>query len=138
MATYIKNKYNSTEALELIHALQGGKPFYSNTLYRPRQSVINGKELFSPLWWYVNSKGYMHIIKIGRINVREQQENGQYKTTKRAFCITDFLLRGDGTLKASANIGKFYYDTLEEAIQDLYKIWDFKEKTDCTNKEVTA
>ncbi len=135
MATYIKNKYNSTEALELIHALQGGKPFYSNTLYRPRQSVINGEELFSHLWWYVNSKGYMHIIKIGRIDVREQQENGQYKTTKRAFCITDYLLKSNGMIKESADIGKFYYDTLEEAIQDLYKIWNVKEEKEQANSE---
>lgn len=141
MATHIKSKYNSKEALELMHALQGSKPYYSNTLYRPRCSKVNGKELFSHLWWYVNSKGYMHIIKIERINVREQQENGQYKTKQRAFCITDFLLRGDGTLKASANIGKFYYDTLEEAIQDLCKIWNFKEEkeqADSESKEVTA
>lgn len=80
------------------------------------------------MWWYVNSKGYMH----------KQQENGQYRTTKRAFCTTDYLLKDNGTIKESADVGKYYYDTLEEAIQDLYQIWDFKEETDCTNKEVTA
>lgn len=138
MATCIKSKYNSKEALELIHALHGDKPFYSNTLYRPRQSVINGKELFQHLYWYENTKGYIHIIKIGRINVREQLENGQIELKQRAFCITDYLLKSDGTLKESGNVGAIYYDTLEEAIQDLYRIWDFKEETDCTNKEVTT
>lgn len=140
MATYVKNKYNSKEALELINVLKGGKPYYSNTLYRPRCTKVNGKELFNHMWWYENTKGYMHIVKIGRINVSEQQENGQYKTTRRAFCITDYLLKSNGMVKESADIGRFYYNTLEEAIQDLYKIWDFKEEkeeTDSKSKEVT-
>jgi hypothetical protein len=137
MATCVKSKYNSKEALELIHALQGGKPFYSNTLYRPRQSVINGKELFSHLWLYENTKGYVHIVKIGRINIHKQLENGQTELKQRAFCITDYLLKSDGTLKESGNVGEFYYHTLDEAIQDLYRIWDFTEEIDCTNKEVT-
>lgn len=135
MATYINSKYNSKEALELINALKGDKQYYSNMLYRPRCAEIKGKELFSHLWWYMNSKGYMHIIKIGRINVSEQQENGQYKTTKRAFCITDYLLESNGKIKESADVGKFYYDTLEEAVQDLYKIWDFKEEKEETYSE---
>ena len=137
MSTHINSKYNSKDALELIHALKGSKPYYCNTLYSPRRKVVNGKELFKHMWWYENTKGYIHIVKIGRINIREQLENGQYKTAQRAFCITDYLLRSNGAIKESADIGKFYYNTLEEAIQDLYKIWDFKEETDSENKEVT-
>jgi acetylornithine/succinyldiaminopimelate/putrescine aminotransferase len=101
MATCNKSVYdNRTE--ETRKKIQGNqKAFYINKYYKSCEGAF---------YWYLNARGYIHIIRPCAVSV-----NGK----KSHYTIKDFLLTPDNMIKESSNIG--YYETVEELTQAIEK-----------------
>jgi hypothetical protein len=79
---------------------EGKTSFYTNRVYK--NSVYNW-------YWYINSKGYFHILKPCKINF-----DGHFSH----YEIEDILLKSDNMTKSST---KGFYKTKEDCIQEIEK-----------------
>lgn len=66
---------------------------------------------FNGFYYFINTKGYMHILTMSALNFNNQKR----------YYIADNLLTKSNTLKESAQVTKLY-NTKPEAIQALKEI----------------
>lgn len=89
--TYTGDAAKTKEAIT-----SGVENIYINTIYEGN----------SNFYWYINSKGYLHVVQPLKINFM-----GEFSH----FEIIDYLLNNRNTLKETCRCG--YFKTAEEAIE---------------------
>lgn len=107
--------YNG-EAAETVRKITDQRTEYDlNTLYY--------NKVFG-WWWYRNSKGHFHVVKI------ERKRKIFTKTAGRIvwYGIYDYMLSGSNEVKFSKYYG--YKDTIDEAIREVNEIYRVAENPD--------
>ena len=82
-------------------------PFDNGKNYQPNKYY---KSTDGKFYFYINTKGYYHIIKPCKVN---------YYGVHTYYTIDDYLLTKDNTLKKVKHYG--YYETLENLIEVIEK-----------------
>ena len=90
----------SGEALATMEKIMGNiTSYYPNKVYK--NSEYN-------LYWFINSKGYMHVLKPCRVTL-----DGKFLH----YAIEDNLLTTDNMVQSKGNNGN--YTTIQEVIEEL-------------------
>ncbi len=97
--------------------MEGKTSYYTNRVYK--NSVYNW-------YWFINSKGYIHILKPCKINY-----DGRFSH----YEIEDILLKADNMTKSNT---KGFYKTREECIQEIEKDMIREEQPIKSNIEIQA
>ena len=99
----------SGEAAETVQKITDQRTEYDfNTLYYNKAFGF---------WWYCNSKGYFHVVKIERKRKIYTKAAGMIVW----YGIHDYILTGSNKVKFSKCCG--YKDTIDDAIREVNEIY---------------